>query len=713
MTGNMIGRVFNNRYRITERIGIGGMAEVYQAQDEVLGRLVAVKVMLPQYAADPVFTKRFKQEAAAAANLSNPYIVNVYDWGQDDGTYYIVMEYIRGSDLKTAINERGAINQRKVAEIGAQVCQALTTAHGLDIIHRDIKPQNIMVQPDGNVKVMDFGIARAKNSVMTKTSSVLGTAHYISPEQAQGRELTAASDIYSLGVVMYEACTGQLPFDGPDAVSVAMQQVNDLPVPPCDVNPDLDPALEAIILKAMEKNPDMRFATAKDMRAALMDYLAGRPVQLGNFNSAETSVMGAMGAAGAGMAGAGIAGTAVMTAVGNGQHRDFDAGYNAPGQGRSASYRPEPDNRSGNGNGPKAVKAVLGLVLAIAAIAAIAFFVMNALGSPESDKPDAIVVPSVVDDNVDDARKKLVDLGFTVDVEEVNNDTVEPGIVISQDPTSGKKMDPGTLVKLKVSKGTEQVPVPDVRGRTADEARKLIQEAGLKAEAGAAEYSDSVDKDKVIRTSPDAGTEVSKNSTVTYYVSLGKEGSDVPSVVGKSLTDAIATLNGAGFEVDMNNLTYVSSDQPKDTVISQLPSGGSKEDKSTIVTLTLSSGPQKSTYYVSVNSNGGGTVSASASQVEEGGQVTVTITPYDGFVVASTSGIDGVSSSGGTYTIRPTGDVTIYVDFQQSQPSAPEPENPGTTNPGTTDPGTQQPGGNEGGGNGDAQGGTSAQNEAA
>ena len=600
-----------------------------------------------------------------------------------------------------------------MAEIGAQVCQALTTAHGLDIIHRDIKPQNIMVQPDGNVKVMDFGIARAKNSVMTKTSSVLGTAHYISPEQAQGRELTAASDIYSLGVVMYEACTGQLPFDGPDAVSVAMQQVNDLPIPPCDVNPDLDPALEAIILKAMEKNPDMRFATAKDMRAALMDYLAGRPVQLGNFNSAETSVMGTMGTVGAGAAAAGIAGTAVMTAVGSGQRREYDGGYGA-NPGRTTTYRNEPEGRSGGGAG-KAVKAILGLVLAIAAIAGIAFFVMNALGSPESNEPDAIVVPSVVGDNVDDARKKLTDEGFKVDVEEVNNDTVEPGIVISQDPTSGKKMDPGTLVKLKVSKGVEQVPVPDVAGRSADEARKIIQDAGLKPAAGAAEYDESVPKDRVIRTDPTSGTQVSKNSTVTYYLSLGKEGTDVPSVVGKSLSEAISTLNGAGFEVDMNNLQYVSSDQPKDTVISQLPTGGSKEDKSTPVTLTLSSGPQKKTFYISLNSNGGGTVSSSAGQVEEGGQATITITPYDGYVVASVEGLDGVPQSGGTFTVRPTSDMNIYVDFQQSQQNNPEPNNPGT------DPGTEGNGGQQGGngatggdgGGGTQQGGNNAQSQGA
>ena len=303
----MTGRIFNNRYQITERIGIGGMAEVYQAQDNVLGRRVAVKVMLPQYASDAAFAQRFRQEAASAANLQSPYIVNVYDWGQDDGTYFIVMEYIRGTDLKTGIVQRGALNQRKVAEIGSQVCQALSVAHNQDIIHRDIKPQNIMVQPDGNVKVMDFGIARAKNSVNAKTSTVLGTAHYISPEQAQGKELTAASDIYSLGVVLFEAATGKLPFDGPDAISVAMKQVNEEPPLPSDFNPDIDPGLESIIVKAMQKNPADRFATANDMRLALNDFLAGRPVKLagasvpGGFTSAQTRVMSPIegGAAGA------------------------------------------------------------------------------------------------------------------------------------------------------------------------------------------------------------------------------------------------------------------------------------------------------------------------------------------------------------------------------------------------------------------------------
>ena len=232
----MSAMLLGGRYQVQDKIGAGGMATVYRGLDEVLGRTVAIKTMLPQYANDPSFAARFKQEAQAAAALQSPYIVSVYDWGKDADTYYIVMEYLRGTDLKSGIRKHGALDCKKVAQIGSQIAQALSVAHRHDIIHRDIKPQNIMVQPDGNVKVMDFGIARAKNSVMTQTSSVLGTAHYISPEQAQGKELTAASDIYSLGIVLYEAATGKLPFDGPDAVSVAMKQVNDLPAPPRDVD---------------------------------------------------------------------------------------------------------------------------------------------------------------------------------------------------------------------------------------------------------------------------------------------------------------------------------------------------------------------------------------------------------------------------------------------------------------------------------------------
>jgi len=242
--------MLGGRYQVQDKIGTGGMATVYRGQDQVLGRTVAIKMMLPQYANDPSFAARFKQEAQAAAALSSPYIVSVYDWGKDGESYYIVMEYLRGTDLKSGIRKHG--------------------------VHRDIKPQNIMVQPDGNIKVMDFGIARAKNSSLTTDNSVLGTAHYVSPEQSTGKPLGPTTDIYSLGIVMYEAATGRVPFAGDDAISVAMKQVNEAPQPPSLINPNVDPALEAIILRCMEKNPADRYQSADELARALRDFIAGR-----------------------------------------------------------------------------------------------------------------------------------------------------------------------------------------------------------------------------------------------------------------------------------------------------------------------------------------------------------------------------------------------------------------------------------------------------
>ncbi len=577
----MIGRIFNNRYQLIDRIGIGGMAEVYRAQDNVLGRIVAVKTMLPQYAADSSFTQRFKQEAAAAANLQSPYIVNVYDWGQDEGTYYIVMEYVRGSDLKTAINERGAINQRKVAEIGAQVCQALSAAHNLDIIHRDIKPQNIMVQPDGNVKVMDFGIARAKNSVKTQTSSVLGTAHYISPEQAQGKELTAASDIYSLGIVLYEAVSGRLPFDGPDAISVAMMQVNEAPAPLYEINPDIDPALEAIIFKALAKNPYERFATANDMKFALTDYLAGRPVAVGNaFAGAETAVIG--GVAGGAFAGAGMAGaaqqtgTAVMPAVGsNGASGMAGTNYMASGGKNGKPDKP---------GGKKKVGIVIAIIAALLIIGGVAYALTGGFGSGDA-------IPDVTGQTTEVAKTKLEAAGFVLgSTTEAYSSTVAAGKIISQDPTAGTKRDKGTRVNVVVSKGTEQVTVPDLTNMTADQAKQALDRVGLYASAGTAEYSSSVEVNKIIRQTPAAGQTANKGDTVTYILSLGVENVDVPNVVGSSESSAMSALQNAGFKVSVQS--QYSDTVSEGVVISQNPSG--KAVKGSTVTITVSKGKDPS-----------------------------------------------------------------------------------------------------------------------
>lgn len=569
MNGNMIGRVFNNRYQLTERIGIGGMAEVYRAQDRVLGRLVAVKVMLPQYASDPEFTQRFRQEAAAAANLQSPYIVNVYDWGQDEGIHYMVMEYVRGSDLKTAITQRGAINQRKVAEIGAQVCKALSVAHNQDIIHRDIKPQNIMVQPDGNVKVMDFGIARAKNSMKQQTSAVLGTAHYISPEQAQGKELTPASDIYSLGVVLYEAATGKLPFDGPDSVSVAMKQVSDAPVPPREVNPDLDPNLEAIILRALEKDPAARFATVNDMKHALNDYLAGRPVSLDDdathVMSNGTFVPPISNAAGA---------TSVMQPLAS----DGSPVSGAPSVMRAVNEEEQAKHK-------KRRNAVIVAIIAAVAllVAAIAFALSGMNGSS--------MVPDVTGQTAQQAEATLKSAGYTIGTTtEVYDDSTDEGRVVSTDPPAGTTVEKGSAINLNISKGKGQVEVPDLNGMNADQAKQALTKAGLTASQGTAVASDEVAKDKVATQDPAAGTKVEKGSTVTFSLSSGPESVSVPDITGMSEKEAQAALSNAGLTGSLSD-RKASDKVAEGDIISQSPSAGKKVSKGSKVSYVISTGP--------------------------------------------------------------------------------------------------------------------------
>lgn len=540
--------VFGRRYRATEKIGSGGMADVFKAVDETLGRTVAVKVMHARYAADPAFAARFRQEAQAAANLVSPNIVNMYDWGQDGDTYYIVMEYVRGTDLKSIIEQKGAIPSRKVADVGAQVCSALSVAHGYDIIHRDIKPHNIMVQPDGSVKVMDFGIARAGNSTMTQTGSVLGTAHYVSPEQAQGKPLTATSDLYSLGVVLYESATGKLPFDADTPVAVALKQVNEQPRPASDVNPNIDPALEAVIMKALSKRPTDRYASADEMRRDLLRVAQGQPVQ----------------AAGVAAVAANMAETAVMPAVG---------GPTTPyGQ---DNRRPIPKKRL------IWPWVLLGLVLVGVGLAVA--WNMDLLGSRTTPVPD------VSGRTTAEATKLLNDAGFILgNVQPVFSDNVDVGLVTKQTPAAGDSAGKGTPVDLEVSKGADIAIVPSVIGMSEQDAFKLLTAAGFSPNPLQQEFNTEFDAGKIFRQDPSPGDKLKKGTVVNYVVSRGAELVMVPPVTGKTQAAATTALKAVGFKVSVK--TENSDTVKQGTVIGQNPNGGSVPKGST-VTITVSLGP--------------------------------------------------------------------------------------------------------------------------
>ena len=630
----MPGRLLGGRYQVQDRIGTGGMATVYRGQDEVLGRTVAIKTMLPQYATDPSFAARFKQEAQAAAALQSPYIVSVYDWGKDGDTYYIIMEYLRGTDLKSGIKKHGALDCKKVAQIGSQIAQALSVAHRHDIIHRDIKPQNIMVQPDGNIKVMDFGIARAKNSHLTQDNSVLGTAHYVSPEQTQGKELGPTTDIYSLGIVMYEAATGPVPFQGDDAITVALKQVNEQPKPPSQLNPAVDPSLESIILKCMQKNPADRFQTATELYHVLRDYLAGRMQQV---NNATAMLPGAMAAA------------AATSKLEPGQGMTPGNTAAMPRVNRTNQFRPQratdeaaeqEEERSRKRKRNIIIGAVAGVIAAVAIIVAL----VNVLGNASK----TYAIPNLAGMTAEEAQAAITQDGhFKVGkTTESYSSSVEAGKVMDQDPRASRQMPEGTEINIVISKGEEpkeQVQVPDLTNKTPKEAQEACTKVGLTAVAGDEVEDDDIEEGRIAKQDVEAGSSVDKGTKVTYHVSKGTSKVVVPNVVGDTEDSATSTLTNAGLKVSVQ---YEESSEKAGKVISMSPKNGNSVDKGSTITLTVGKAPSK----VSVPNVVGMTYSDAADKLKA-----------NGFYAALNSG----SSSSGIVTAQSdtsaTKGDTIYL----------------------------------------------------
>ncbi len=542
------GTTIDDRYRIEYLLGSGGMADVYCATDLQLDREVAIKLLYRRFAQDAEFVERFRREASAAAGLQHQHVVSVYDRGQWDGTYYIVMEYLQGRTLKAIINEYGAIDSDWSIEMTEQILRAARFAHRRKVIHRDFKPHNVIVDDDGLATVTDFGIARAGASDMTQTGSIMGTAQYLSPEQAQGHSVSEQSDLYSIGVILYEMVTGQVPFDGESAVTIALKHVSEAPTPPCQINPAISPQLQAVIMRALAKDPAQRFATADEFIDAL-----------------ERARSGAMPAQAPPIAAP--AGVGESTAIGMSGHT-LAAG--AAGGAATVGYA----NRGDEDDGPSR----RWWLFAGGAVVAVALLVLLLLLL----KPDQATVPSVVGSEESTAQSVLARAGFKTDSVVKKSDSPK-GQVVGQDPPGGEQADKGSTITLTVSDGPVSVFVPSVAGLSSSQAQRKLRNAGFTVRTRK-QSSDTVPSGDSIETLPPEGTPVDRGSTVTLVVSSGKETVEVPPVVGQNVDDARATLRGAGFGV---SVTTEESSSAEGTVLRQDPGAGTKATKGATVAIVV------------------------------------------------------------------------------------------------------------------------------
>jgi eukaryotic-like serine/threonine-protein kinase len=542
----------DGRYRILRRIGSGGMADVYCAEDSHLGRQVAIKVLHRRFAQDQEFVERFRREAKSAAGLNHPNVVGVFDRGEHEGTYYIAMEFLTGRTLKDIVTAEAPLPQERVIDIGTQILEAAGFAHRHGVIHRDFKPHNVIVDEHGHAKVTDFGIARAGASEMTETGSIMGTAQYLSPEQAQGHAVTATSDLYSIGVMLYELLAGRLPFEGDSAVAVALKHLSEAPAPISQWRPDVHPALEAVVMAALAKDPAQRWQSAEDLAAAL--EAARAQIEAGHNGGQDTAAF-----------------APIPMPADDVTAATRPAGATAPALAPVMVRREERERRW-----PWFTIGILTLAL----VGALLYVVLS--GALTAEKKE---VPRVTGQQLVAARALMERAGFEVQTERVRSS--QPfDQVVDQDPNPGEEAEEGSTVTLEVSDGPGTVLVPPVANLRQGQAIEELEDAGLKVTVDS-EPSDRVKKDFAVRTVPPEGKEVTKGTRVRLLVSSGPEQVAVPDVTGLSRESAESRLREEGFTV---SVTEQESDVPEGDVISQSPSGGTELTRGDTVTITVSTG---------------------------------------------------------------------------------------------------------------------------
>lgn len=714
-----------NRYEIIMKIGSGGMADVYKAKDHVLNRLVAIKVLKQEYSTDATFVKKFRVEAQSAAGLSHPNIVNVYDVGEDDGVYFIVMELVQGITLKNYIDMKGKLDIREALNISVQIASGLSAAHENRIIHRDIKPQNIIMSRDGKVKVTDFGIAKVADST-TVTTTAAGTVHYISPEQARGGYSDERSDIYSLGITMYEMVTGRVPFEGETNVAVALMHIQSEITPPRQLEPSIPVSFEKIILKCTQKKPERRYASARELIADLRKVLThpdGEYVVIpGAIPQGRTIVMNDndIDSLKAASLRKNFGTKPEETYVEEPEEEEEEKPVQKPVQKKRPVKKKDTEeddddefDKDEEDDDDEEVNPALSKVMMALGIggfiilAVIIFFIIgHAAGffggsgslfghknkdtstesistesvsdtsSDTSTAGERVTVPDLSKKTEDEAKAALKELRLGVNVQTGTSDDVPEGQVYDQSPAAGTKVDVHTQVTINISSGKEKFSLDDVTGMQYQQAQAQLENDGLVVSLEF-DYSDSVGSDKVISTSPKAGSQVAKGDTITITASKGKETktTTVPNLLGQNIDDAIQMIKDAGLTYNGKSSDY-SDSYSENQVMNQSISAGKTVDEGTTISLTVSLGSRVTSYSASIPiespfgrdiTDGDGN-----TDVYDSGQVTVVVYKPDG---SSETVYDQNTSEGSlpgsvSTTSTASGSGTVYVYLNGVQVSS-------------------------------------------